>query len=142
MPSSDPVHTEVPRIHGDETLSAMGWYHRVHGGPLHDLVITRVEYYVVTHDGILKSIDGFKDKYRCPCEPDVFCAKMDRKRGLELCVVEVETDATKQSRETKWNQYKESTAGITHFVVLDLNDLLAPNNWRAIDEFIEERMFF
>jgi hypothetical protein len=104
------------------------------------MVISRVERYAVLKGCYLRSVDDFKLKYHSPCEPDVFISWVDKKLGLQMCVIEIETHATKQSRETKWHQYKECTAGIHHLVILELDDLIAQNNWRAIDKFIEERM--
>ena len=121
-------------------MSDLGFYHRIHGNALHDLVLTRAKRYVVLHGGKIKDSVGFKDKYHCPCEPDLLFEVFDKKRGKLLYVVEVETNATKHSRQTKWNQYKESTAGITDLIILDLGDLIAWKNWEAIDEFIRERM--
>ena len=118
----------------------MGFYHRIHGDVLHDLVITRAERYVVLNGGKLLSIDGFKDKYHCACEPDVFCYFMDRKLGKQLIVVEVESRPTEKSIRKKWTQYKESSAGIDHLVILNLSGLLTPNNWTSIDYMIKQEM--
>ena len=118
----------------------LGFWHRIHGKALHDQVLARWERYVILHDGKLLSREGFNDKYKCPCKPDLFFSKDDKQRGKQLYVGEVETNATTHSRQTKWNQYKESTAGITDVIILDLNDLIAQNNWIAIDHFIDEQM--
>ncbi len=90
---------------------------------------------VVRLGGEVLDPTGFDAKHNCPCKPDV----LFRLNGNKY-VVEVETNATKKSRETKWNQYKESTAGIKDLIILDMSELTAQNNWRAIDKFVEERM--
>ncbi len=120
-------------------MTELGFYHKIHGKALHDQVIMRWQRYVVLHGGKLLSNDGFMDKYKCPCQPDLFFSYPD-KNGKKLYIGEVETNATSHSRQTKWNQYKESTAGITDVLILDLNDLIAQNNWIAIDKFIDEQM--
>ena len=117
-----------------------GFYHRLHGGRFHDQVLMQIERYVVAHDWKLKSVDGFKDQYHCPCEPDAFFEIYSKKFGKQLYVVEVETNATKKSRETKWNQYKNSTAGITDLIIINTKLLKKQNNWIEIDKLIEAWM--
>ena len=88
----------------------------------------------------MKSVDGFKDKYHCPCEPDVFFEIYSKKFGKQLYVVEVETKASKKSIQKKWQQYKDSTAGITDLIILDMSKLKKQGDWRAIDRFIDDWM--
>jgi hypothetical protein len=121
-------------------MTERGYWHQIHGKALHDEVISRLQRYVILHHGKLLSCDGFMDKYHCPCKPDVFCSYEGNGRPKELFVFEVETNASKRSRDTKWQQYKESTAGIKDAVILDLNDLIAQNSWIAIDAFIDEQV--
>jgi hypothetical protein len=116
-------------------MSKRGWWHEPHGGRFHDQVIYAVKYRVIALGGEVLDPTGFDKKYNCPCKPDV----LFRLNG-NTYVVEVETRATKQSRQTKWLQYKDSTAGIKDLIVLDMSDLVAQNNWRAIDKFVEDGM--
>lgn len=145
------------------------WNHRLHGDDLHDLAIFLVERHVIKKGGVLKPTRDFRGKKICPCEPDVYFS-MDTKliegnkrvHQKGLYVVEIETKATNESRMTKYKQYKESLAGLTDLIVIDLEkefgdwllkreekigrnlaitgDFYTYTNWELIQVFIAERM--
>jgi len=72
----------------------------------------------------------FLEKHKLPCEPDVIFEFEDimrkgnkRQKIKYKYVVEIETNATKQSIRKKTAQYIDSTAGITDLIILDLKEL-------------------
>lgn len=135
------------------------WNHRLHGDDLHDLVIFLVERHVIENNGVIKPTRDFKGKKICPCEPDVYFSidtklidgnKRIHQKGLY--VVEVETRATNESRLTKFKQYRESLAGLTDLIVIDLDKeywewiekkgIHNPqyHDWTQMRDYIKERM--
>lgn len=113
------------------------------------MVIFLTERHVVVNGGKLKATGGFKHLYKSACEPDVFFevdSKMvkgnQRSHQRQLYVVEVETHASTESRQRKWFQYKESLAGITDLIVLDLGEIPESGlwDWAVLELFIRERM--
>lgn len=135
----------------------LSWTHRLHGSMFHDLVIYLCESIIVRKGGILLPTADFKKKYKSPCEPDVFFKVKQKKREgnrvreeTELYVVECETKATETSKNKKFEQYKQTLAGLTDLIILDFDkDYTAfagkekpeiYDDWKLLREFIEERL--
>jgi len=108
-------------------MTNKGFYHNIHGDALHNLMIFEVKCYILKHGGVIKDTKVFKDR-ACKCEPDIFFEIETRgvrgnKRSKieEIYVIEIETNATTESIKRKYEQYKESYAGLTDLLVFDMN---------------------
>ena len=135
-----------------------GFYYSIHGGGLHNLVRFLAICEIVNGAGVLKDTKTFKGKCNFPCEPDIFYERVavykdgaKKIKTKELYVVEIETKATNQSRKMKFEQYKNSLAGLTDLIVIDLNEeyikwaiereyTIPYDNWVALRDYVKYRL--
>lgn len=105
-----------------------GFYHNIHGDKLHDTMRFLIKRRIIEKGGKIKDTKVFKDR-ACRCEPDVYCEFESKKISgnkrsplKETYVIEVETNPSAESIKKKYEQYKESLAGLTDLIIFDMNE--------------------
>jgi hypothetical protein len=120
---------------------------RWHGDLLHEVgIFLAIRVCHLRGYRILDS-EAFAKKEICPAIPDVFASteyhytdNYGRKtQGRKNLIIEIETDASKQSVLKKWRQYVESSTGL-ELIVLDLNEVTDPFNLSRLWKYVNERI--
>ena len=91
-------------------MSNLGWYQRIHGQQQHTNITMHAAKMIVIRGGRIKDPSVFK-KCNPPCEPDLYFDYDDHGKKFQG-VLEVETNATKESIARKQRQYEEQVRGV------------------------------
>ena len=124
-------------------MSVLGWYHSIHGQRQHNNITLHAENHIVLHGGVVKDGSVFK-KLNPPCEPDIYFHYYDHGKKYE-CVLEVETNATKESVARKQRQYEEQVRGIILYVLdckkgFDRHGGAIFDSIRAMEAWLDEEL--
>ena len=124
-------------------MSNLGWYQRIHGQQQHTNFSMHAAKMLVIRGAKIKDGSIFKS-LNPPCEPDIYFEYEEGGRKYQY-VLEVETNATKESVLRKQRQYEEQVRGITLYV-LDLQKGFAKygkevfDSIRVMEQWLDEEL--
>jgi hypothetical protein len=127
-------------------MSPKSFIVHIHGGLTHTVMVALLKTYCAHKGAVVKDEAVFGMKHNAPCTPDVWAVYDERipmgggryRTQTANLIVEVETQATKESIARKRLQYEATLAGC-NLIVLDLNTCTVGQltNWKDAFDWFE-----